>query len=232
LPSAGSPGRGAKGSKARIVTEAETQPEVDDEGAAQPEEEYDFLGYDVGDDLIHVTGTQSSMFPCDGGEIRVEKTQYVRGLKSVSTSVYKDGNVLKLHFLEPLEEILPEQPSDISVGSKAESLVESGAESGEKTEDEIAEDKASDEGVEKSEFEASEKTASFNAEDASVKEMPSEPVPAVFCTHASFVAELNDGMIVTCSGFGANGEPKKQKERLNEEPATGKKNRFLFYEVL
>ena len=215
MPSAGSPGRGTKGSKARIANEVEAQPEVDDEGTTHPEEVYEFLGYDVGDDLIHVTGIQSSMFPCDGGEIRVEKTQYVRGPKSVSTSVYKDGNILKLHFLEPLEEILPEQPGDISVSSKAES-----EESSEKNE--VMEDKPSDEGVEKSEFEASEKTTALDAEDVSAKNTSSEAVPVVFCTHASFVAELNDGMVITCSGFGTNGVPRKQGERLDEEPAAGK----------
>ncbi len=216
--SAGSPGRGTKGSKARLGNEVEIQPDVDDQDVMDTEEEYDFLGYDVGDDLIHVTGVQSSMFPCDGGEIRVEKTQYVRGPSSVSSSVHKDGNILKLHFLEPLEEILVVQPRNISVGSKEESV-----ESREKTEDDVTGDEPSDEGVEKSEFEANEKTASFH-EDATREneEMPSEQ--AVFCTHASFVAELNDGMVITCSGFGAHGKPRKQEERLDGEPAAGKMN--------
>ncbi|CAB4022723.1 Hypothetical predicted protein [Paramuricea clavata] len=206
-----------KGSKARLVHEVETQPEVDDQGAMDADVEYDFLGYDVGDDLIHVTGVQSSMFPCDGGEIRVEKTQYVRGPNFVSTSVHKDGNILKLHFLEPQEEILPEQPSNISVDSKAENT-----ESREKTEEDVAGlNEPNDEGVEKSEFEANEKTASFH-EDVVVEsdKIPSEPDPPVFCTHASFVAQLNDGMVITCSGFGAHGKPGQQGEGADGEFGT------------
>lgn len=96
--SAGSAGKATKGSKtpSRVLLEDEAQPVVDDEGATLPEEHYEFVGYDVGDDLIHVTGVQSSMFPSDGGQIRVEKTQYVRGQSYVSTSVHKNGNILKV----------------------------------------------------------------------------------------------------------------------------------------
>ena len=197
----------------------ETQPEVDDEGAMDTEEVYDFLGYDVGDDLIHVTGIQSSLFPCDGGEIRVQKTQYVRGANSASISVHKDGNILKLHFLEPLEEILPDQASDVVEESKAET-----SESREKTEDTITQDESStmDEGLEKSEFEANEKTASFH-QDVTVENehVLSEPTIPMFCMHASFVAQLSDGMVITCSGFGPRGIPRQPGGDLNEDSAAG-----------
>lgn len=156
-----------------------------------------------------MTGVQTSMFPCDGGEIRVEKTQYVRGSFSVSTSVYKDGDILKLHFLEPIEEILPEQPSETSTCPQAETN-----ENPEQSEEAAGTlDEPSDEGVEKSEFEASEKTASFH-QDVIVEsdERSPEPAARAFCTHASFVAQLNDGMVITSSGFGAQGRTGKQGE--------------------
>ncbi|XP_028409597.1 sperm-associated antigen 17-like isoform X2 [Dendronephthya gigantea] len=209
VPSSGSPGRTMKGSKGRLANETETQPEVDDEALMDDEERYDFLGYDVGDDLIHVTGVQTSMFPCDGGEIRVEKTQYVRGPCSVSTTVHKDGDILKLYFLEPIEEILPEQPSEIIASPQVEAN-----EDPEQTEDSAETlNEPSDEGVEKSEFEANEKTASFH-QDVVVENDERSPEPAVpaFCTHASFVAQLNDGMVITSSGFGPQGTTGKQGE--------------------
>lgn len=38
-----------------------------------------FSGYDVGNNLIHVSGITSTLFPSDGGEIRTEKTEFVQG---------------------------------------------------------------------------------------------------------------------------------------------------------
>ena len=221
----GSPGRATKGSKAKLAQEVEAQQEVDDEGANEAEEEYVFLGYDVGDDLLHVTGVQSSMFPHDGGEIRVEKTEYVRGARSVSAAVYKDGNILKLHFLEPLDEILPEQASksedasSTAVISKLTSTTQT-AGSLERTEDDSRADEpsASDEGVEKSEFEASEKTTSFQQATMETEETSPELAPAnVFCAHASFVAQLNDGMVITSSGFGAQGKPGRKDGKKKDD---------------
>ena len=39
-----------------------------------------FTGYDVGNNLIHVSGITSTLFPSDGGQIRVERTEFVQGL--------------------------------------------------------------------------------------------------------------------------------------------------------
>ena len=166
-----------------------------------------------------MTGVQSSIFPSDGGEIRVEKTQYVRGSSSVSTCVYKDGNILKLHFLEPLEEILPDEPSTISFEPKDNSESE-----GKTEDDDVIVDEPSYEGIEKSEFEANEKVASFHQDDiVDSEKIPSQPSPPPICTHASFVGQLNDGMVITCSGFGVNGKPKNLRESMDEDITTGRK---------
>ena len=37
------------------------------------------MGYDVGNNMIHVGGTVTTMFPADGGQIRVNKTEFVQG---------------------------------------------------------------------------------------------------------------------------------------------------------
>ena len=39
-----------------------------------------FTGYDVGNNLIHVSGITSTLFPSDGGQIRVERTEFVQGV--------------------------------------------------------------------------------------------------------------------------------------------------------
>ena len=38
-----------------------------------------FTGYDVGNNLIQVSGITSTLFPSDGGQIRVERTEHVQG---------------------------------------------------------------------------------------------------------------------------------------------------------
>ena len=38
-----------------------------------------FTGYDVGNDLIHVSGIVSTLLPSDGGQIRTERIDYVQG---------------------------------------------------------------------------------------------------------------------------------------------------------
>ena len=40
---------------------------------------FQFMGYDVGNNMIHVGGTVTTMFPADGGQIRVNKTEFVQG---------------------------------------------------------------------------------------------------------------------------------------------------------
>ena len=41
---------------------------------------FQFTGYDVGNNIIHVSGITSTLFPSDGGQIRVERTEYVQGM--------------------------------------------------------------------------------------------------------------------------------------------------------
>ena len=142
-----------------------------------------------------MTGVQSSVFPIDGGQIRLEKTTFVHKASTVSASVYKDGNILKLHFLEAVQEILDESESAMEEGNAKELMTTTTTEN----------DHHSDDGViEKSEFEENEKQGGGSSP---VHVAPGkEPKPG-FCKHASFVAHLNDGMIVTSSGFGSDGLP-------------------------
>lgn len=75
-------------------------------------EAWDFIGYDVGDNLVHVSGSLTTLFPCDGGQIRIEKNAYIHGAICVRASVLKDGNTFVLHFLEPIDEVLKQEEID------------------------------------------------------------------------------------------------------------------------
>lgn len=200
----GSISRGRKPSKSKPGHENELEPEPNTEENLK-EETYDFLGYDVGDDLVHVTGVLSSMFPNDGGQIMVEKITYVNRSSTVSTSVNKDGHFLKLHFLEPLEELIEEKENSVSQGAKEDSIKN------------LVREESNgdlDDGVEKSEFEANEKQG-----DSQVDISTETPRP-VFCKHASFVAQLHDGMVISSSGFGPHGNPSRNED-LSGKPEVG-----------
>ena len=158
------------------------------------EEPYAFIGYDTGDNLVHVSGSLSTMFPADGAQIQVNKSKYEQGAKSVSTSVFKDGNMFVLHFSEPIDEILANEKEErLHEKDGTERLMEK---TGLRAEE-----------VEKSEVEASE------------KEQQKRPTP--FCDFSSFVAELSDGMIVALSGYGPSGSLAEKGARETEDTVTG-----------
>lgn len=161
------------------------------------EKPYSFIGYDTGDNLIHASGSLVTVFPADGGQIQVNKSQYVQGARSVSTSVFKDGNMFVLHFLEPIDETLTREELE---GLKEHDDVQ--IDKNEKEECKYGE-------LEKSEVEASEKEQ---------QKIPKGPKP--FCDFSSFVAELSDGMVLALSGYGPSGSL-KEKESKEEETVTG-----------
>lgn len=127
--------------------------------------------------MIHASGTLTTLFPSDGGQIRVDKDVYVQGCKNVRVSVFKDGHTFVLHFLEPLDEIEPKQEEILEMNQEDKKLDE-------------------EEAIEKSEFEATEK-------DTVQKDIYKGPKP--FCDFSSFVAQFGDGMILTHSGYGPCG---------------------------
>ncbi|XP_031553104.1 sperm-associated antigen 17-like isoform X2 [Actinia tenebrosa] len=178
-----------KGGRSKSRTSC--QDDTEEDTSSQPiepsvEEHYDFIGYNVGDKLIHASGSLTTLFPSDGGQIRVDKNSYVQGAKNVRVSVLKDGNVFVLHFVDPVGEILPQEdtePEGIKI--KEENNQES-------------KEKHDDEGIEKSEIEGNEKEQKELS-----KKFHKGPKP--FCDFSSFVAQFNDGMILTHSGYGPSG---------------------------
>lgn len=163
------------------------------------EKSHDFIGYDVGDNLIHVSGFLTTMFPADGGQIQVNKSQYVQGAKTISTSVFKDGNMFVLHFLEPIDEILTKEELEGTVEKEdGRILIDEN-----KQEDNVGEE------VDKSEVEFSEKEQHKH---------PKDPKP--FCDFSSFVAELSDGMVLALSGYGPSGSLKEKEPKESEDILT------------
>lgn len=99
---------------------------------------FQLQGYDVGNDLLHAVGSVKTMFPTDGGLIRVEQVQFVQGTSSVKTSVVKDGHTFTVHVLDPKvegdedEEDEEEKPKEAdAVPSGEEERKEDGVEKGE-----------------------------------------------------------------------------------------------------
>jgi len=176
--SASSKDKKASRSRSRLGSQedlVQTTPQPDE----QPmEETFDFIGYDVGDELIHASGSLITLFPNDGGQIRVDKNSYIQGSSTVRVSVHKDGNAFILHFLEPVDEILPKNDCEQ-----------------EQVEAETKPDEQSQEHIEKSEIEGTEKE---NLKNTSKKAIP-------LCEFSSFVAQFSDGMTLTHSGYGPSG---------------------------
>lgn len=74
----------------------------------------------MGNNLIHVSGITTTMFPVDGGQIRTQKTEFLQGQISVETSVLKDGHVFVVHLLDPREEEEEEPDEELREAEKEE----------------------------------------------------------------------------------------------------------------
>ncbi|KAM4046597.1 sperm-associated antigen 17 isoform 2-T2 [Anomaloglossus baeobatrachus] len=66
-----------------------------------PKHAYDFIGYDMGDNLIQVSGGRRCLFPTDGGQILVEHTQFEKGSNYVKVKIQKDGHEFLVHIVNP-----------------------------------------------------------------------------------------------------------------------------------
>ncbi|PKU29867.1 sperm-associated antigen 17 [Limosa lapponica baueri] len=70
-----------KSSQEKYKDEPAEAPELEDPSIPEPHSEkvYKFIGYNTGEDLIQVSGTNQYLFPSDGGQIQVEKIEFVKG---------------------------------------------------------------------------------------------------------------------------------------------------------
>nr|XP_009687952.1 PREDICTED: sperm-associated antigen 17 [Struthio camelus australis] len=99
-----SKGSKKKYSKENIKDEPGKAPEPEEDSSIPeppPEKVYKFLGYNTGEDLIQVSGTNQYLFPSDGGQIHVEKIEFVKGLTLVKVKVIKDNHNFFIHITDP-----------------------------------------------------------------------------------------------------------------------------------
>uniref|UniRef100_M3XR38 Sperm associated antigen 17 n=1 Tax=Mustela putorius furo TaxID=9669 RepID=M3XR38_MUSPF len=80
-------------------------PEVAEEPLQQPEPEiiYPFHGYNMGDIPVQISGTNSYLYPSDGGQIEVEKTTFEKGPTFIKVTVKKDKHTFIIHLKDPKE---------------------------------------------------------------------------------------------------------------------------------
>ncbi|XP_009948670.1 PREDICTED: sperm-associated antigen 17, partial [Leptosomus discolor] len=80
-----------------------------------------FLGYNTGEDLIQVSGTNQYLFPSDGGQIQVERIEFVKGLTLVKVKVIKDNHNFFIHITDPKENLKEIEVQEISEEQKIRS---------------------------------------------------------------------------------------------------------------
>ena len=87
--------------------------------------EYTFHGYDVGDDLVHVSGATSYLFPKDGSLIKIESYDYINGSKANQTTVFNGENMLTFNVKNPIikldDDVKASVSNDMSIQNETDS---------------------------------------------------------------------------------------------------------------
>uniref|UniRef100_A0A8B9E807 Sperm associated antigen 17 n=1 Tax=Anser cygnoides TaxID=8845 RepID=A0A8B9E807_ANSCY len=99
-----SEGSNKKSSKEKLEDETAKAPEPEEDPSipeTHSEKVYKFLGYNMGESLIQVSGINHYLFPSDGGQIQVEKIEFVKGLTLVKLKVIKDNHNFFIHITDP-----------------------------------------------------------------------------------------------------------------------------------
>ncbi|XP_039599657.1 sperm-associated antigen 17 [Polypterus senegalus] len=66
-----------------------------------PEQVYKFTGYNMGNELIQVSGQIRNLFPTDGGRIKIERINFIQGLSLIDFTVMIDGHSFYIHIIDP-----------------------------------------------------------------------------------------------------------------------------------
>ncbi|XP_071617247.1 sperm-associated antigen 17 isoform X2 [Heliangelus exortis] len=97
--------------------EPENAPEpLEDPCIPEPDTEkvYRFVGYNTGEDLIQISGTNQYLFPSDGGQIQVEKIEFVKGLTLIKVKVIKDNHNFFIHITDPKKNLKEMEVQEIN----------------------------------------------------------------------------------------------------------------------
>lgn len=199
-----------------------SQSQSDQEVEPVKEQYWPFYGYDSGNQLIHVSGIKTSLFPSDGGTIKTERTEFVQGTTAIRSVLQKDDHVFSIHVLNPREDMnLPEEyeallESQALAASQAMSgLSESAGLAGREdlesalTDETALENRKDVYTGEKSEYEKSEKEdleKSTSTRQDRVETARSRAHRPAVSQFGSITAQLSDGMVLALSQFGSTGE--------------------------
>ncbi|KAF2981635.1 hypothetical protein EK904_001097, partial [Melospiza melodia maxima] len=77
------------------------------------EKVYKFHGYNTGEDIIQVSGTNRYLFPSDGGQIQVEKIEFVKKTL-IKVKVMKDKHNFFIHVTDPKENFKEAEEQEIN----------------------------------------------------------------------------------------------------------------------
>ncbi|XP_013371939.1 PREDICTED: sperm-associated antigen 17 isoform X3 [Chinchilla lanigera] len=90
-------------SKEKAKEEQVIMPEASNEVLQQPEpeREYLFRGYNMGDTPIQISGANYYLYPSDGGQVEVEKTTFEKGPTFIKVKVKKDKHNFIIHLKDP-----------------------------------------------------------------------------------------------------------------------------------
>ncbi|XP_053898519.1 sperm-associated antigen 17 isoform X2 [Malaclemys terrapin pileata] len=111
-----SKGSKTKSSKEKSKDETAKTPELEEHStpALPSEKVYEFLGYNVGEDLIQVSGTSQYLFPTDGGQIQAEKIKFEKGITLVKMKVVKDRHSFFIHITDPKKSLKESEGQEMS----------------------------------------------------------------------------------------------------------------------
>jgi len=86
--------------RSKVSFSEEAQPPRLTESATK---QYAFTGYNLGDNMLHVSIDQSYLFPQNGALIKVEKVAYAQQNTSVQVTVMYKGDIVSLNFCNPVD---------------------------------------------------------------------------------------------------------------------------------
>nr|VZI42899.1 unnamed protein product [Spirometra erinaceieuropaei] len=92
---------------------------ADEEKADEPQTEqfWPFTGYDLTETVAHFDFQETSMFPCDGGSIRIQKIHQPHGDTSVKVTAITEGHTFACHRLLPNPARVTKRSPDGAVGT-------------------------------------------------------------------------------------------------------------------
>ncbi|KAH9508941.1 hypothetical protein Btru_048357, partial [Bulinus truncatus] len=182
-----------------------------------------FQGYNTGNQLIHVSGLTTTLFPSDGGQIKIERTEFAQGTTSVKSTVLKDGHIFTVHILNPMDFVEKPQAEPPVESEKSEEIIVSQSEQPIITESTvpinvISEDEKEGDSDQKLLDISSENKIEQEEEEEDEKQekkkmkIPKQPVSKF----GSVTAVLSDGMVLAFSQFGPTGESKADETVLTD----------------